>query len=118
MAVSMVTLVSGGLDSTLMASLTAELGRVQHPLFIDYGQRARDRELAACRASLARLGLPEPRVAGLGGYGALIRSGLTDASLDVVDEAFTPGRNALFLLVGAAYAVTVGAEAVALGLLD
>lgn len=98
--------------------MVAEQGRVQFPLFIDYGQRARNRELSACRQSMERLGLPEPRVANLAGYGELIASGLTDPRKDVVADAFTPGRNALFLLVAASYAVTVDAGAVAIGLLD
>lgn len=114
---SVVTLVSGGLDSTLVAYLAKAEGLTQFPLFIDYGQRARDRELAACRAAMRVLGLPEPSVAGLGGYGALIRSGLTDPSLRVLEDAFTPGRNLLFLLTAAAHAYQHGADAVSIGLL-
>jgi 7-cyano-7-deazaguanine synthase len=67
---------------------------------------------------MAWLQLPPPEVANLGGFGALIRSGLTDPALDVVQDAFTPGRNALFLLVAASYAATQEAGAVAIGLLD
>lgn len=114
---SVVTLVSGGLDSTLVAYLAAEEGVEQHPLFIDYGQRARDRELAACRAAMKALGLPTPEIADLSGYGRLIRSGLTDTSLRVFEDAYTPGRNTLFLLTAAAYAVQRGANAVSIGLL-
>jgi 7-cyano-7-deazaguanine synthase len=114
---SMVTLASGGLDSTLVAKLAQEEGVQQYPLFINYGQRARARELAACRNAMAALGLPEPVVAELAGYGALIRSGLTDPSLRVLEDAFTPGRNMLFLLTAAAYAYQRGADAVAIGLL-
>lgn len=114
---STVTLVSGGLDSTLVARLAQECGIEQHPLFVDYGQRARDRELAACRRAMAELGLPDPKVAALGGFGDLIRSGLTDHRLRVLEDAFTPGRNMLFLLIGAAYAVQVGADAISVGLL-
>lgn len=114
---SIVTLVSGGLDSSLVALLTKEAGTTQFPLFVDYGQRARERELRACRAGLKRLGLLPPRVAQLSGYGKLIRSGLTDDNLHVMEDAFTPGRNMMFLLVGAAYACTVNASGVAIGLL-
>ena len=52
---SIVTLVSGGLDSTLVAVLAREGGLEQYPLFVDYGQRAKNKELSACRAVLARL---------------------------------------------------------------
>lgn len=114
---SIVTLVSGGLDSTLVAKLAQEEGLRQHPLFIDYGQRSRERELAACRGVMAALALPEPEVANLSGYGALIRSGLTDRSLRIIEDAFTPGRNMLFLLTAAAHAYQVGADAVSIGLL-
>jgi 7-cyano-7-deazaguanine synthase len=114
---SVVTLVSGGLDSTLIAKLAQEEGLVQYPLFVDYGQRARNQELAACRRVMNELGLPEPKVANLVGFGALIRSGLTDPALDIVKDAFTPGRNMLFILVAAAYAVQVNADAISIGLL-
>jgi len=113
---SIVTLVSGGLDSTLVAKLAQEEGLRQYPLFIDYGQRSRDQELAACCRVMAYLCLPEPRVADLSGFGALIRTGLTDTSINVL-EAFTPGRNILFLLMAAAYAYQVNADAVSIGLL-
>ena len=114
---SVVTLVSGGLDSTLVAKLAQEEGLCQHPLFIDYGQRSRDRELAACRRAMAELNLPEPNVADLSGFGALIHSGLTDPKLHIVEDAFTPGRNMLFLLTAAAHAYQVEADAVSIGLL-
>jgi 7-cyano-7-deazaguanine synthase len=115
---SVVTLTSGGLDSTLVACLADEAGMKQYPLFIDYGQRARDRELAACRRALDRLGLPPPTVADLSGFGRLIRSGLTDRTLRIVEDAFTPGRNMLFLLTASAYAYQVGADAVSIALLN
>ena len=114
---SVVTLVSGGLDSTLIAKLAQEEGLTQYPLFIDYGQRARERELSACRHAMSELGLPEPKVADLSGFGALIHSGLTDSSLDIVKDAFTPGRNMLFILTAAAYAVQMNADAISIGLL-
>src|ERR1039458_4641334 len=114
---SIVTLVSGGLDSTLVAKLAQEEGVRQYPLFIDYGQRSRDRELAACRRAMADLYLPEPTIADLAGFGALIHSGLTDPKLHIVEDAFTPGRNMLFLLTAAAHAYQVNADAIAIGLL-
>lgn len=114
---SIVTLVSGGLDSTLVAKLAQEEGLRQYPLFVDYGQRSRDQELTACRRAMASLGLPEPKIADLSGYGALIRSGLTDTNLRIIEDAFTPGRNMLFLLTAAAHAYQVDADAVSIGLL-
>jgi 7-cyano-7-deazaguanine synthase len=114
---SIVTLVSGGLDSTLVAYLAREEGIQQFPLFVDYGQRSREQELAACRRAMVDLGLPDPTVASLSGFGTLIRSGLTDRDLHVVNDAFTPGRNMLFLLVAAAHAFQNHADSVSIGLL-
>lgn len=114
---SIVTLVSGGLDSTLVAKLAIEEGLQIYPLFIDYGQRARDREVAACKLAMKKLGLPEPVIADLSGYGKLINSGLTDPNLHIIDDAFTPGRNMLFLLTAAAYAHKKNADAISIGLL-
>lgn len=112
-----VVLTSGGLDSTLVAKLALESGAEVFPLFVNYHQRALARELAACRRSLKALGLSEPKIADISGFGSLIRSGLTDSTMRVYEDAYTPGRNTLFLLVGAAYARTIGAVSVAIGLL-
>ncbi len=114
---SIITLVSGGLDSTLVAKLAQEEGLRQYPLFIDYGQICRDRELMACKEAMVSLNLPEPKVANLAGYGELIHSGLTDPKLHIIEDAFTPGRNMLFLLMASAYAFQVGADAVSIALL-
>jgi 7-cyano-7-deazaguanine synthase len=115
---SIVTLVSGGLDSTLMAALANEDGIRQFPLFINYGQLSASREMAACKRNLKRIGLPAPENLNISGFGQLISSGLTDRTKRVFEDAFTPGRNLMFLLAGAAYGYQIGAEAVAIGLLD
>ena len=115
---SIVTLVSGGLDSTVMAVLAKEEGITQFPLFIDYGQLGRERELHACQANFRRFNLPEPKIAAIGGFGALLSSGLTDPRKHVFEDAFLPCRNLMFLTLGAAYADQCGASAVGIGLLD
>ena len=115
---SIVTLTSGGLDSTLMAILAMEEGLEQFPLFIDYGQLGKERELDACIKNFKHHGLPTPTVASMAGYGALLPSGLTDPGKDVFRQAFLPCRNLMFLTLGAAYAFQREASAVAIGLLD
>ncbi|MFC1933369.1 7-cyano-7-deazaguanine synthase, partial [Chloroflexota bacterium] len=64
-----VTLVSGGLDSTLLAVLTSEADVQQRPLFVNYGQICKDQELAACMEVHRKFGLPVPDVMDLNGYG-------------------------------------------------
>ena len=115
---SVVNLVSGGLDSTLIAVMMLEEGIEQFPLFIDYGQRAAKQEWETCQAVYSRHGLPSPVRMDLSGYGAVISTGLTRESLDIRTNAFTPGRNLMFLLMGAAYAHQVKANSIALGLLS
>lgn len=114
---SLVLLVSGGIDSSLMAVLAQEEGAIQYPLFVDYGQLCRDQELSACRSVFGARGLPEPRVMNLRGFGNIISSGLTDKTKDVFADAFLPGRNMLLLLAAYAYAYERGADKVAIGLL-
>jgi len=115
---SIVTLASGGLDSTVVALLAQRENIVQYPLFVDYGQRAAAKEWAACLNAHDVHRLPRPTRMELGGFGKLIRSGLTDPSLDILHDAFLPNRNLLFLLAGSAFAVQKGASAVSIGLLN
>lgn len=115
---SVVTLVSGGLDSTLMALLTKEQGLDQHPLFVHYNQLNFEKEFAACKNGLKRLGIQGPEVVDVSGYGSTIPSGLTSKEMHISEQAFLPGRNLMFLLLGSAYAHEMSADAVAIGLLD
>ncbi len=114
---SQVSLVSGGIDSTLMAVMANEEGIRQYPLFIDYGQLSAKQEWKACRSMHAKFGLAKPAYMNLRGFGQLISCGLTDRHARVNEDAFLPGRNVLFLLVGGSYAYRVKANSVAIGLL-
>lgn len=115
---SLVVLMSGGVDSSVAAAVAVEDGIEVIPVFVNYGQRALEQELTACRAVCATLGLPAPEVVDLSGYGRSIPSGLTRPDLDLRDDAFLPGRNLLFLLTGASIAFSRGAAGVVMGLLD
>lgn len=115
---SLVNLVSGGLDSTLVSVLCREEGLDLYPLFVDYGQRSVAREWDACLRSHARHELPTPARLDIGGFGRLVLSGLTSSTLDVKADAFTPARNLMFLVMAGAYAHQVGANSIAIGLLS
>ena len=95
---SFVNLVSGGLDSTLVGVMAKEDNIEHFPLFIDYGQRAAAKEWATCQAVHHQLGLPTQKKMDLSGFGQVIATGLTSTDLDIKDDAFTPGRNLMFLL--------------------
>lgn len=113
-----VTLVSGGFDSTLMSLIASENGAPLFPLFINYGQLGADKEWEACQRVHEKFNLPSVTYMDLSGFGKKIPSGLTDTELRINEDAFLPGRNLLFLLVGASYAFTVQANSVAIGLLN
>ena len=113
-----VNLVSGGLDSTLIGVMAREDGLEQYPLFVDYGQRAAVREWETCQDVHRSLQLPSPTRMDLSGFGKVILSGLTDKQKDVKLDAFTPGRNLMFLIMGGAFAHQTGATSIAIGLLS
>lgn len=112
----LVTLVSGGIDSTVM-SILAKPNFELHPLFIDYGQLNVEREWSACTGNHYQHGLPLPTRMSLTGFGRTISSGLTDSNKRIKEDAFLPGRNALFLLMGSSFAYQVGSRNVSIGLL-
>ena len=114
----LVTLVSGGIDSTLMSILAVEQNFQLFPLFIDYGQLGARYEWEACEYNHEKHKLPKPKKMNLKGFGKIIQSGLTDSTLRVKEDAFLPGRNAMFLLAAGSYAYQVKSQNVAIGLLS
>lgn len=114
---SLVCLVSGGLDSTVMTVLAVRRRLDVHPVFVDYSQRAAAAEWKACTHLAKRFKLPLPQRIDLRDFGRAVPSGLTTRRLRVKEDAFLPGRNLLFLLVGASIASSINANGVAIGLL-
>jgi len=115
---NIVTLMSGGLDSSLMSILTKETGRSQVPLFINYGQLNFTKEYASAVTHCTNHELPDPIVIDISGYGQIISSGLTDKNKDIIDDAFLPGRNMMLLLTASSFAVQNNCNAVSIGLLN
>lgn len=113
----LVNLASGGIDSTLVSILAREQGFEVFPLFIDYGQRAAQREWEACCRVHEELGFRPPTKFPVAAFGSLIETGLTCGRMDLVANAFTPCRNLLLLVLGAAWGYGLGARHVAVGLL-
>lgn len=115
---SMVILVSGGIDSTVISLLATQQGIMTYPLFIDYGQLSANAEWDACQGVHAQLGLPAPERLDISGIGKLVPSGLTNTKLRLNEDAFLPCRNLFFIVAASSYAFSKGAETVAIGLLD
>jgi len=112
-----VNLVSGGLDSTVISVMSKKENNDIFPLFINYGQLAFKREYKTCLSLYKILKLPTPVTMDISGFGKVIKTGLTSTKLNIVDQAFTPNRNFLFLLTGSSYAYQIGAKYVTIGLL-
>jgi 7-cyano-7-deazaguanine synthase len=112
-----VCLTSGGLDSVVCLHLLRQQDLNPLPVFIDYGQRNREREFNALAINLESSGFAKPVVFDVSGFGRVIRSGLTDGSLRVLEDAFTPNRNLLFLVLASSVAHTRAISKIALGFL-
>lgn len=116
--IRVVTLTSGGIDSSVMCLMLSKEGVEVYPLFIDYGQHAAALEWQAVQRICEHLGIDSPKRMDVSGFGRVIPSGLTDRRLDVRSKAFLPTRNLLFLTLGAAYAYSNDVYFVAIGLLS
>lgn len=115
-----VVLLSGGLDSMVVAALALQRGHAVHALSIDYGQRHR-RELDAARAIAGRLGVTRHVVLPLdltvfGGSAltadiAVPKTGVEEG----IPVTYVPARNLVFLALTTAFAETVGARDIFIG---
>jgi 7-cyano-7-deazaguanine synthase len=116
-----VVLVSGGLDSLVVAGMARAAGYRLFALTIDYNQRHRVELDAAARVSAA-LGAERHVVLpiDLSRFGG---SALTDAAIDVpkggvepgIPVTYVPARNTIFLSLALGWAEAVGARDLAIG---
>lgn len=116
-----ISIVSGGLDSVVMAHLLREEGHELHLVSFDYGQRHK-KELEYSRLCATRLDAVH-NVIDLTGVGAVLGgSALTDDSIAVPHGHYAapsmaitivPNRNAIFLSVAYGVAVAQNAQLVA-----
>lgn len=121
---TVVTVVSGGLDSTVLAYHLLDLGWQVWTISFDYGQR-HARELDSAQRQAEKLGVTHD-VVDLRSVGRLLGgSALTDEAVDVPDGHYTDtsmrstvvaNRNAIFTSVAVGVAVSESARAVALGI--
>ncbi len=126
-----VVLLSGGLDSLIAAHLAAHAYDLRLAITCDYGQRAAAAEIEAAATQAARLNIPQ-QVVNLAWLGQISPAALTtpDAQMphpqaaELNDQAVTaetaqqvwvPNRNAVLVMVAAAYAEALQAEAIVAG---
>jgi 7-cyano-7-deazaguanine synthase len=118
-----VTLLSGGLDSTTTLAVARRDGFECYALTIDYGQRHRV-ELDAARAVAARLGVRGHVIVPLDlrpfGGSALtadiaVPKGRAPGDMTDIPVTYVPARNTIFLALALAWAETLGAEDIFIG---
>jgi len=119
-----VVVFSGGLDSTTLLFHLRDAGHTVLGLFVDYGQRHRDRELAAATRIAADLGVPLRTLDLRNLVGFLGSNSLTDPTLEVPAGAYAPetmamtvvpNRNMVLIAVALSWAASSGCEAIAFG---
>lgn len=112
-----VAIVSGGMDSVVLAHMYADAGWDLHTLSFNYGQR-HAKELQYAHAAARKLGATHHEVDLTNITKLLQGSSLTTSGIDVPDGHYAaetmritvvPNRNAMMLNVAAAYATSIDA---------
>ena len=115
-----VVLISGGLDSATVLAIARQEGFICHALSFDYGQRHRS-ELIAAEKVAQQQGVQNHQTIAidLRQFGG---SALTDDEISVPTEStqgipvtYVPARNTIFLSLGLAYAETLDAYDIFIG---
>ncbi|HEY7974454.1 MAG TPA: 7-cyano-7-deazaguanine synthase QueC [Ktedonobacterales bacterium] len=121
-----VVLLSGGLDSSTALAIAIEQGFTPHAISFRYGQR-HSRELAAAQAIGHHFGVRDQRVIDIDlrafGGSALTSDEIavphersTDAMGHGIPVTYVPARNLIFLSLATAFAETIGANDIFLGI--
>ncbi len=119
-----VCLLSGGMDSTTLAYLAADLGYKILGLHFNYGQRTEGKERACAHTIASLLNAEEFLEVDLSYLRKIGQSSLTDHALPVdsyregregIPNTYVPFRNANLLAIATSYAEARGADAIFIG---
>lgn len=119
-------IMSGGMDSTLVAYTMKTQGFDIIALHFNYGQRTVIKELECFRAICDDLGVDEKYEIDLDFFKTIGASALTDLAIDVpttgvqvgVPVTYVPFRNGIFLSIATAIAEKEGCESIAIGVVQ
>jgi 7-cyano-7-deazaguanine synthase len=119
-------IMSGGMDSTLVAYIMRSRGYEIIALHFNYGQRTVAKELESYRAICDDLDLSQKYEIDLDFFKTIGASALTDHSLTVptggieagVPITYVPFRNGIFLSIATAIAEKEGCEVIAIGVVE
>lgn len=119
-------IMSGGMDSTLVAYMMKSRGYEIVALHFNYGQRTVAKELEAFRAICDDIGTDERYEIDLDFFKTIGASALTDHAIAVPTEGigegvpitYVPFRNGIFLSIATAIAEKEGCEVIAIGVVE
>jgi 7-cyano-7-deazaguanine synthase len=129
-SIQTVVTLSGGMDSTVCATLAVREKGAEHlaALHISYGQRTEAREQRAFTEICDRLGIRRRLMVRNQALSQIGGSALTDSSLEVpiagpeigthVPITYVPFRNAHFLSVAVSWAEAIGAQEIFIGAVE
>jgi len=122
-----VVMMSGGMDSSVCASIAKSEGYVISALHINYGQRTQSRELLAFNEVTDYLGISKRLVVDIGYLSKIGGSALTDTSIPIpkanleskdIPVSYVPFRNANILAIATSWAEVLGATALYIGAVE
>lgn len=122
-----VILVSGGMDSAVVAALMSERGYELNFLHVNYGQRTERKELACFEALADHYAAARRLVVDMRHLAIIGGSSLTDTRIDVspahldaleVPTSYVPFRNAGILSIAVSWAEVIGAGRIAIGAVE
>lgn len=119
-------IMSGGMDSTLVAYIMRSRGYEIVALHFNYGQRTADKELESYRYICNDLEVSAKYEIDLDFFKTIGASALTDHSIDVptggieagVPITYVPFRNGIFLSIATAIAEKEGCSSIAIGVVE
>ncbi|MDD5160029.1 MAG: 7-cyano-7-deazaguanine synthase QueC [Sulfuricurvum sp.] len=119
-------IMSGGMDSTLVAYIMRSRGYEIVALHFNYGQRTVEKELSSFHAICEDLEVSEKYEIDLDFFKTIGASALTDHSIDVptggievgVPITYVPFRNGIFLSIATAIAEKEGCSSIAIGVVE
>jgi len=121
-----ICILSGGMDSTVSATMALRDGYEVVAVHFNYGQRTQSRELVAFRDVCDALGIESRHEIDLPFFEQIGASALIDESIEVptggiedgVPVTYVPFRNGIFLSIASALAEKYGAEAIYIGVVE
>lgn len=121
-----VSILSGGMDSTLASYIAKNEGYEIIAVHFNYGQRTEHKELEAFRNICIELNVKEKYEINIPFFTQIGASALTDSSIDIptngiedgVPITYVPFRNGIFLSIATAIGEKHGAEALYIGVVQ